>query len=47
MVLQLATIFYFLVCEFKCEADNKCIKQAYECSGYPSCSDGQDEKDCP
>ena len=33
-------------CEFKCEADNKCIKQTHVCDGYPNCADGQDEDGC-
>ena len=42
----LSHFYNFLACEFKCEADNVCISSSRVCNGYPSCSDGQDEKGC-
>ena len=33
-------------CEFRCEADDKCIKRVDVCNGSQHCSDGQDENDC-
>ena len=37
---------YFLACEFKCEADDKCIRKDLVCDGYSTCSDRQDEVGC-
>ena len=33
-------------CDFKCEADDKCITRKGVCDGIAHCSDGEDEADC-
>lgn len=32
--------------EYMC-SDGKCISKAYACDGYPDCSTGEDESNCP
>ena len=40
-------MFEILACPFKCEAENKCIREENVCDGYPHChSSKQDEIDC-
>ena len=33
-------------CDFKCEADDKCIARRSVCDGDAHCSDGEDEENC-
>ena len=45
MLSHLVTVI--AACEFKCVAEDKCIKQENVCDGWKDCfSSGQDEQNC-